>query len=145
MNEGRTGHRGTMIFGTFLGFAGALLDFYSGYQLLSQPSMSSAPEVWGFGILSLGAVLAVTTLASAYSPWTDRMAEFGSLMVVYGLVMLFIGSAMYSGLISMLQGGFFSGLAMIAVGALMILNGGWMWRSPRMRVSRVGPNLEDHP
>ena len=121
------------LFGLLLGFAGALLDFYSGYLLLAQQGMSSAPEVWGAGILCLGAVLAVTALASVYPPWMGMMAEFGSLMIVYGLVMLFIGGSMLSGFISMMQGGTLSGIGMIVVGAFMLANGGWMRRAPSMQ------------
>ena len=121
--------------GVFLGSAGALLDFYSGYQLLTQGGMAGPSDAWGAGILLLGVVLAVTALAMAYPSWTDLMADFGSLMLVYGAVMLFIGGMMYSGRISMMQGGVESGIGMVMVGALMLVNGAWMRRAPAMKVA----------
>lgn len=129
------------LFGMVLGFAGALLDFYSGYLLLTSSSMDTSDMgmiaqsnasglVWGIGIAALGVVLAVTALATR-SLMRTRMRDLGGLMMVYGVAMLFIGTSMYAGITSMTQGALFPSLGMFVVGALMIVNGVMMWR-PRM-------------
>jgi predicted tellurium resistance membrane protein TerC len=126
--------------GVALGFAGALLDFYSGYLLLSQPSGSSemgmgtmlasswAPLIWGTGIVFLGIVLAITSLALVFGSLSRRMRDFGALMVVYGLAMLFIGSSMYAGVTSLMGGNLAPAIGMLVVGILMVANGVLMWR-----------------
>ena len=127
-------------FGLVLGVAGALLDFYSGYQLLAGPTTMPGEMVtvrggpslaWGVGISALGAVLVVTTLAMLLPRGARMMEEFGALMVVYGAAMLFIGLSMYLGATSMMQGAAASGVGMLIVGVLMIVNGARM-RRPSM-------------
>jgi hypothetical protein len=128
-------------FGLVLGLVGALLDFYSAYLLYTANPMvlneqgmavqSGAGVVWGFGIAALGVVLAVTVVGAVLTKGLDRMKDFGALMVVYGVVMLFVGGYMLTGLGPMMQGTLFPGIGMLVVGALMILNGGLMAR-PRM-------------
>jgi hypothetical protein len=126
--------------GVVLGFAGALLDFYSGYLILTQSpvvagemgmvtSSSAASVIWGVGILALGAVLAITTFANGLRVSAVRMKDFGSLMVVYGFVMFFIGLSMYTGITSMTGGVFLPAYAMFVVGALMLANGVLMRQS----------------
>ena len=140
MQSGSMGSVGA--FGAILGFAGALLDFYSGYLLLAGSNMRTTemgmvtqgggPGVaWGIGISALGIVLAATAVASILRLGAGRMADFGALMVVYGIVMLFIGASMYAGVTSMTQGAPFPALGMLVVGALMVANGAAM-RRPRM-------------
>ena len=51
-------------------------------------------------------------------------------MVVYGVVMLFIGALMYLGYTATMEGATFSGVGMLAVGLLMVVNGALMSRSP---------------
>ena len=137
---GRSRLRSVGLFGVFLGLAGALLDFYSGYQILSQSAMTSGgggmvengftPSglVWGVGISVLGAVLLVTATASATSVGMHRMKTFGAIMTLFGILMLFIGVSMYSGVTPMMAGAALSGVGMLAVGALMIVNGAAMTR-----------------
>jgi|GEM_PF-4679214 len=138
MSSGATGYA-TRLFGMILGFAGALLDFYSGYLLLTHSGMeepgmgvitgnSASGSVWGVGIVALGAVLAVTALATLWSKGTE-MRDMGALMLVYGAAMLLIGASMYAGITSMAQGSLFPASGMFLVGALMIANGAMMWRS----------------
>ena len=119
----------TFIVGVFLGFAGAALDFYSGYQLLAQPGMAGVAQSWGVGILLLGVALAVTTLASLPDGF-HRMKDVGGLMVVYGAAMLFVGASMYLGYTSMMQAAVPSAAGMLALGVLMVANGALMLRSP---------------
>jgi len=130
------------VLGVILGFAGALLDFYSGYLLLTNSGMGASDMgidtliaqnnsiglVWGVGVVALGVVLAVTALASL-SPAKTRMKDLGALMVVYGLAMLFVGGSMDAGITSMAQGALFPALGMLGIGALMIANGTMMLRT----------------
>lgn len=118
--------------GVVLGLAGALLDFASGYLLMTQGGMARANMVWGVGIFALGLVLAATALASVYLAGAGQMGGFGALMILYGLVMLFIGGVMLSGVVSMMTGALLSGTGMVLVGILMIVNGLAMRRSRMM-------------
>ena len=135
--------RGAMgIVGVALGLGGAVLDWYSGYILIANSSMtpggmgvaqSSGPGlVWGVGVVALGLVLAVTAAVMALRAEAVSMGDAGALMVVYGLVMLFIGASMYLGLTSMMQGTYFPALGMVALGGLMVANGALMRRSSIM-------------
>jgi hypothetical protein len=127
----------TRALGVILGFAGALLDFYSGYLLLTNTGMAasgmgtgtldSTGLVWGTGIVALGVVLAITAAASL-SSMQARMKDLGALMAVYGLVMLFVGGSMAAGLTSMAQGAIIPALGMLGIGMLMIANGAMMFR-----------------
>jgi hypothetical protein len=122
--------------GVLLGFAGAFLDFYSGYQVLLQSQTVNGMGImegytwaglaWGIGVILLGVVLLVTSIALAQSSRMNRMGDFGVLMTVYGLAMLFVGGSMYFGLATTMAGAFSPGPAMLAVGALMIANGALM-------------------
>jgi hypothetical protein len=124
--------------GGVLGFVGALLDFYSGSLLLAGTSeMGTVTQsgggidaVWGVGMTALGVVLIVTALAEILPYGAQRMGDFGALMGLYGIVMLFVGSMMYAGLTSMQ--GTLPGLGMLVVGALMVVNGAAMRRTRMM-------------
>jgi hypothetical protein len=127
------------LFGVFLAVAGSILDFYSGYQILAQSSTNdvgmvvmqytSSGLVWGVGIIILGAALVITAPAVVSSFGMHRMKTFGTLMVAYGIIMLFVGISMYRGITPMMQGNIISGLGMLVVGPLMVFNGAIMWRS----------------
>lgn len=128
--------RATWVVGVLLGFAGAVLDFYSGYVILAQSWMvndmgiftgyTSTGLAWGIGVVSLGVVLAITSMAVMFYGRMNRMGDFGVLMIVYGLAMLFIGGSMYLGIAAMMNGAFFPAFAMLALGILMITNGALM-------------------
>jgi hypothetical protein len=137
MQTGVSGIRhATWAVGVLLSFAGAVLDFYSGYAILAQSNMindmgiftgyTSTGLAWGIGVVSLGVVLAVTSLAFMLPSRMKRMGDFGVLMIVYGFAMLFIGSSMYLGLTATMNGAFFPASAMLALGILMIANGALM-------------------
>lgn len=126
------------LFGTALGVVGALLDFSTGYYVLSQSygvmdSMGTmvgydpAGVAWGVGLLLLGLVLTATVVASAFRSRL-RMTTEGKLMAVYGAAMIFIGASMYLGFAPMMGGSSLSGFAMLGVGILMIANGALMSR-----------------
>jgi hypothetical protein len=133
-------HGGVRLSGLALGFAGALLDFYSGYLLLTDSGTSTdvmgmvtqsnaAALAWGIGVSALGATVAVTTIIAILPIGAYKMRDLGALMAVYGVAMLFFGSVMYLGVTSMMQGTSIVGLGMLIVGALMMLNGAIMRRS----------------
>jgi len=140
-SSGQGGLHASAALGVVFGFAGALLDFYSAYLLLTgsagmtgmqMTTQSGSGFTWGIGVAALGLLLAATALAAVLRFGAGRMADFGILMVVYGLVMLFIGGAMYAGLTSMTQGTLFPASGMFVVGVLMVANGALMLRSPML-------------
>lgn len=141
-NPPRLGSAG--LFGVFLGLAGALLDFYSGYQILTASAMMTnemgmtvtqyTPSglAWGVGLSALGVMLLVTAIATVTSLGMRHMKSIGALMILYGVIMLVIGVSMYSEVAPMMGGAALSGPGMLVVGALMVVNGAVMRRPPRM-------------
>lgn len=126
--------------GLALSFAGALLDFSSGYLILTQ-SMSTTNEMgvtmvhynsaaiaWGIGIVVLGVALIATALLST-SIAVGRMRFSGLLMVVYGVIMILVGASMYSNIAPMMEGVVALSTGMFLVGALMMVNGFLMRRT----------------
>ena len=142
------------LFGVFLAIAGSILDFYSGYQILAQSTTNDMGMVvmqntgsglfWGVGVIILGAALVITAFALVSSFGMRRMGTFGTLMVAYGIIMLFVGISMYGGVTPMMQGITLSGLGMLAVGPLMAFNGVIMWRSRALLHMASRPN-SGHP
>ena len=137
-NVKHEGRRTQGMVGPILGLAGALLDFYSGYLLLVQSTMGMMAQsnnsglVWGIGITAFGVVLVATIIGTGLTRGARKMAYFGALMVVYGVVMLFIGTAMYVGITSMSRGTTFPAFGMFLIGVLMVMNGAMMRRPPMM-------------
>lgn len=132
---------GPRLLGIMLGFVGAALDFFSGYVLLQASvnfvnggmglaTQGTTGTVWGIGVVALGLVLLATTIAALIPSGIPKMGDFGSLMIVYGIAMLFIGAFMVSGFSSPMGNSVLSGLGMLSVGILMLVNGTLMWRSP---------------
>ena len=127
--------------GIILSAAGAVLDFFAGYLLFSQSNTTtmvmgvtmshynSDGLVWGVGISLLGVVLVLTEIVSLSSAGMGRMKIFGFLMMGYGVVMLVIGTAMYSGITPMMNYSALSSAGMYAAGALMMVNGALMLRN----------------
>jgi hypothetical protein len=135
-----TNHR---LFGLVLGTAGAILDFYSAFLLLTQSGTgmsgmekvavhSGTGLVSGIGIAALGIILGATAVSYVVPSGILSMKDFGALMIVYGGGMLFIGVLMYSGITSMAQGTIFPAFGMLVIGALMFANGVIMRRSGPM-------------
>jgi hypothetical protein len=133
-----------MLAGLILGMAGATADFSSGYLILSQGMMTANDMgtiitainwyavAWGAGLYVLSGLLVVSALASTSELGDRRMNDFALVMIVYGALMFGIGSLMYFGRTPMMQGSSLSGVAMFAVGALMVVNGAFKFRSSRM-------------
>ena len=134
----------TMLVGMVLGFAGAALDFISGYSVGSQSMMTvddmgikstaynTSALGWGIGISALGVVLLITAVASATKFGSARMGLFGLLMIVFGAIMFVIGGSMYLGIVPMMAYSALSSASMFIVGALMVVNGRLMSRSRSM-------------
>lgn len=132
--------RASVAIGVVLGVTGAMLDFVSGYLILTHSmtsinemgtimtSYSYAGAAWSVCLIGLGTLLLVTSIVSISGTGLTRMALFGALMVVYGIVMVFMGGAMYLRLTPMMDGYLLSSIGMFIVGALMIINGGIMRR-----------------
>ena len=127
--------------GLILALAGAVLDFYSSYLFATLTNMTvenmgvkvtshnSVAFGWSVGLFVLGCALVIAGIGSVSMIGRKRMSSFGLLMVGFGGIMLLIGGAMYSGLTPMMAGSSLSGLGMLIVGALMVLNGLFMARS----------------
>ena len=127
--------------GLILGFAGAVLDFSSGYLIfvqsmvrtntmgVSMTEYNSFALVWGIGLFVLGGLLIITAIASVSSFGNMRMRIFGLMMAVYGVVMLLVGESMYLQIAPMMAGSFLTSVGMFVVGFLMILNGVLMVRN----------------
>lgn len=136
-----------------LGVLGATIDIASGYLFLTQ-SMITTNDMgvmitgvnyqgigWSAGLFSLGALILITTFLGASSFGKGRMRNFGYLMVIYGIVMLLIGTLMYSGMTPMMEGSLYSSLGMFIVGVLMIANGAIMTKTmtSKMALSMRSP------
>lgn len=110
--------------GFILSLVGGLLDFASGAMVLAEgmhPEMGALAGAYtpllGILLLVLGAAVVVTGVASIMMIGMMRMRLFRALMMAYGIVMLPVGWAMLNGTM------YFYGYGMLAVGALMVVNG----------------------
>ncbi len=95
---------------------------------VTMPHYNSYALAWGVGISLLGVVLVATEIVSLTSLGMGRMRIFGFLMIGYGVVMLLIGTAMYSGITPMMNYSLGSSTGMSVAGALMLVNGVLMTR-----------------
>lgn len=91
---------------------------------------------WSIGLFSLGALILATTFLGASSYGKGRMRNFGALMAIYGIIMLLIGTVMYSGMTPMMEGSLYSSLGMFIVGVLMIANGTMMAKTMPKEMAR---------
>ena len=119
------------------GVRGRGLDLVVGLLLLLTAPMLSAgdgmaaPPGYAGGILLLllgGAVLTTAIYMSATSMAANRRA-LGPLMLLYGLVMLFVGVAMIARWFPMMPGSDLSAGAMIVVGLGMLYSGAAMGKA----------------
>ena len=117
------------------------MDFAAGTAIL-QSSMMPAPMMttavsqaalaWAVVLYSLGAILVVTGILGVSSAGMRRMRGIGSLMLLYGIVMIGVGALMFGGYAPTMGNLVLSSAGMLVVGVLMILNGGMMCRSSPM-------------
>jgi hypothetical protein len=93
---------------------------------------NSSAEAWGIFFAILAAVLVITAMMSITRFGMKKMSLFGVLMMGYGIVMIFLGFLMSSGITPMMQqqsSTQLSSVGMFVVGALMLSNGLIMARS----------------
>ncbi len=86
---------------------------------------------WSAVLFAIGALLVITSLFGLSSIGMGKMKVLGGLMILYGIIMFFIGLVMYSGMTPMMDGSLYSSIAMFVVGVLMILNGALMSKHSR--------------
>lgn len=86
--------------------------------------MSQTSVPWtGYFIMFLGVVVLGTGLYLLTAQMMGRRTLIGTLMLVYGVVMLILGSGMLANIFSMMQGSTVSGTAMLFLGAAMLYSG----------------------
>lgn len=77
----------------------------------------------GYFLLALGVIVLLSGLYMFTADMVKNRALFGWLMILYGVIMLFLGFEMISGMIVMTQGSTLSGGVMIFVGGAMLFSG----------------------
>lgn len=95
--------------------------------------VSSSPNyAWIAGLYILGVVVIATTVFSVTSSGIRFARLLSLLMLAFGVIMIISGWFMTTG--NMAAGGYATlyGYGMLLVGALMLVNGALMMRSPMM-------------
>ena len=108
-----------------IGVVGGLVDLVAGLALL-QPAgmMVSSTAMWGgYFLLILGSIVLLTGLYLLTAHMMKNRSTIGGLMVVYGVIMLVLGVAMFGQVFSMMQGSTLSGSVMLVMGILMLYSG----------------------
>ena len=85
--------------------------------------MPSGPLWIGYVLVALGIIVLLSGLYMFAAQMMKNRAMFGWLMIIYGMIMLFIGFAMINGMGAMMQGSMLSGTVMIFVGVAMLFSG----------------------
>jgi hypothetical protein len=121
--------------GFILGLIGGLLDFASASLLLvgqSGSSMMNPVSVyeWAALLVLLGVAVIVTSILSVVTLGLRFVKVFSLLMIVYGILMMFIGGAMTAGFIMASDVSSIYSYGMVIVGAAMAVNGILMSRNP---------------
>lgn len=107
------------------------MDLVAGLVLL-QPAgmMTSSTARWGgYFLLVLGSIVLLTGVYLLTSRMMRNRSTIGGLMLLYGVIMLVLGVAMFVRVFSMMQGSTVSGFVMLLLGVLMLYSGYGM-RSP---------------
>ena len=138
MNKGRV-----LYSGLGLSIAGAISDFISASLILASTMTSSAGSMtviysyntqelaWIISLFVLGGLILATGALGVSSLGMKKMRVIGSLMALFGAIMIGYGLFMFEGMSPPMMGftdRFALGGAMLLIGALMILNGYWMTR-----------------
>lgn len=77
----------------------------------------------GYFLLALGIIVLLSGLYMFTADMMKNRALFGWLMILYGIIMLFLGFGMINGIIAMMQGSTLSGAVMAFVGVAMLFSG----------------------
>ena len=138
MNKGRVFYSGLG-----LSIAGAISDFVSASLILAPTMTSSAGSMiviysyntqelaWITSLFVLGGLILATGALGVSNFGMKKMRAIGSLMALFGAIMIGYGLFMTEGMSPPIMGftdRFALGGAMLLIGALMILNGYWMTR-----------------
>jgi hypothetical protein len=127
--------------GIGLSVAGAISDFISGSLILASSMASSYDNMtmtysynvqdlaWAVLLFVLGGLILITGVISLSSFGMKNMRGIGSIMAIFGAIMIGSGLIMAEGMSPSMMG--FTdrsaiGVAMFVIGALMIVNGFWM-------------------
>ena len=85
--------------------------------------MSSGVGWVVYFLLALGFIVLLSGLYVFTADMMKNRALFGWLMILYGVIMLFLGFEMINGMTVMIQGSTLSGAVMIFVGVAMLFSG----------------------
>jgi hypothetical protein len=121
-----------------VGVIGGILDFASATTLLTSPAEPSTMGTTGASLnlplilllYLLGTAVILTSVLSIMSIGFRFGRWFSILMIVYGGVMMVLGWLMTAGSMQGTAEVALYGYGMLLVGALMLVNGGMMVRSP---------------
>lgn len=149
--------RGFFYSGLGLSIAGAISDFVSASLILASTMTSSAGSmtviysyniqelVWIISLFVLGGLILATGALGVSNLGMKKMGAIGSLMALFGAIMIGYGLFMIEGMGPPMMGftdRFALGGAMLLIGGLMILNGYWMvrrYQTPRMARETMAP------
>ena len=113
-----------------IGVVGGVIDLVVGFVSLQQSMpgssmgmMPSGPLWIGYFLVTLGIIVLLSGLYMFAAQMMKNRAMFEWLMILYGIIMLFIGFAMINGMVAMMQGSILSGAVMIFVGVAMLFSG----------------------
>jgi len=124
--------------GFMVGIIGGILDFASATTLLTSPTQPATMGATGTSLdiplilllYLLGAAVILTSIFSIMSIGFRFGRWFSILMIVYGGVMMVLGWLMTAGSMQGTAEVALYGYGMLLVGALMLVNGGMMARTP---------------
>jgi uncharacterized membrane protein HdeD (DUF308 family) len=113
------------------GLVGGLIDLFVGSSILQQNSMMMSSMIvnWpaqlvGYFLLVLGVIVLLTGVYLLVSKMMRKRSMIGWLMIIYGLIMLALGTGMIEQVFgSMMQWSSTSGIVMILVGLAMLYSG----------------------
>lgn len=117
-------------YSAFVGIVGGLVDLIAGVAVVEstvmiegESMMATANAQWaGYSLMLLGVIV----LSTGFYLLTSRMMNrsfIGSVMLLYGVIMLVLGVVMFAGILSMMQNSTLSGAAMLLTGTAMFYSG----------------------
>jgi hypothetical protein len=123
------------VYSAAIGLVGGIVDMIAGFALLQSAGMAEEPMMvpslatWGgYFLVALGGIVLLTALYLLTSRMMRNSSVIGSLMVLYGGIMLILGVAMLGQVFSMMQGSTLSGVVMLVIGVAMLYSGYGMSR-----------------
>ncbi len=122
-------------YSALVGIVGGFVDLIAGVAVVQstvmvddESMMATANAQWvGYSLMLLGVIV----LSTGFYLLTPRMMNrsvIGPVMLLYGVIMLVLGVAMFAGMLSMMQNSALSGAAMLMTGTAMLYSGYSMWK-----------------